>query len=375
MKKKIFFWSPMLSHIGTHQAVVSMAESLSEHGDFKVYLINVFGEFDDYNNSTIEKINLLNVKNYIPSKGKISKIIYYVLTFLLIPVMFNLVKKKKPDIIISNLVGYIPNFIKIFLNIKVINSIQGLPRFNLFRKIIWKMFYSNSNHILTMTNLTKEMIVRELNISKDKITKVDNPIISRNIIKLSNEEIESELKPIFQKDVFCSIGRLTRQKNYFELLSGFDTFIKKTKKQINLVIIGDGEFKNSLIKYIKEKNIPNCYLIGFKQNPFKYLKKSKLFISTSLWEDPGHTLIEAGYLNVPVLSSCCPNGPKEIIKDDITGFCYELNNIGNLAEKMEKITNYKNKDIYKIKLNFKKKIIKNFTKYYFVKSITKILST
>ena len=362
MKKKIFFWSPMLSHIGTHQAVVSMAESLSEHGDFKVYLINVFGEFDDYNNSTIEKINLLNVKNFIPSKGKISKIIYYVLTFLLIPAMFNLVKKKKPDIIISNLVGYIPNFIKIFLNIKVINSIQGLPRFNFFRKIIWKMFYSNSNHILTMTNLTKEMILRELNISKEKITKVDNPIISRNIIKLSNEEIESELKPIFQNDVFCSIGRLTRQKNYYELLSGFDTFIKKTKKKINLVIIGDGEFKNSLIKYIKEKNIPNCYLIGFKQNPFKYLKKSKLFISTSLWEDPGHTLIEAGYLNVPVLSSCCPNGPKEIIKNDITGFCYELNNIENLAEKMEKITNYKDKDIYKIKLNFKKKIVKNFKK-------------
>jgi len=232
MKKKIFFWSPMLSHIGTHQAVVSMAESLSEHGDFKVYLINVFGEFDDYNNSTIEKINLLNVKNFIPSKGKISKIIYYVLTFLLIPAMFNLVKKKKPDIIISNLVGYIPNFIKIFLNIKVINSIQGLPRFNFFRKIIWKMFYSNSNQILTMTNLTKEMILRELNISKEKITKVDNPIISRNIIKLSNEEIESKLKPIFQNDVFCSIGRLTRQKNYYELLSGFDTFIKKTKKKI-----------------------------------------------------------------------------------------------------------------------------------------------
>ena len=39
---------------------------------------------------------------------------------------------------------------------------------------------------------------------------------------------------------------------------------------------------------------------------------------------------------------------------------------------MEKITNYKDKDIYKIKLNFKKKIVKNFKKYYFVKSITKI---
>ena len=156
MKKKIFFWSPMLSHIGTRQAVLSMAEALTEYRDDKVYLINVFGEFDDYNNSSIEKINLLKIKNYIPNKGTISKVLYYLLTFLLIPVMFYLVKKHRPVIIISNLVGYIPNLIKIFIKVKVINSIQGLPRFNYLRKIIWKLFYSNSNHILTMTNLTKK---------------------------------------------------------------------------------------------------------------------------------------------------------------------------------------------------------------------------
>lgn len=373
MKKKIFFWSPMLSHIGTHQAVISMAEALTEYDNYKVYLINVFGEFDDYNNSSIEKINLLKIKNYIPNKGTISKVLYYLLTFLLIPVMFYLVKKYRPDIIISNLVGYIPNLIKIFTNVKVINSIQGLPRFNYLRKIIWKLFYSNSNHILTMTNLTKKMIASDFELSAESITKVDNPIISRNIINLSNEEIENELKPIFQNDVFCSIGRLTRQKNYYELIDGFNSFIKKTKKKINLIIIGEGELKKDILKYVKKNNITSCYLIGFKSNPYKYLKKSKLFISTSLWEDPGHTLIEAGYLNVPVLSSCCPNGPKEIIKNNYNGFCYELNNSINLSNRLEEIYNLKDSDIYKIKLNLKKFVVRNYTKYQFAKTLNKII--
>ena len=55
MKKKIFFWSPMLSHIGTHQAVIPMAEALTEYDNYKVYLINVFGEFDDITTQVSKK--------------------------------------------------------------------------------------------------------------------------------------------------------------------------------------------------------------------------------------------------------------------------------------------------------------------------------
>ena len=36
-----------------------------------------------------------------------------------------------------------------------------------------------------------------------------------------------------------------------------------------------------------------------------------MYISTSLWEDPGHTLIEASALNVPIITSKCPSGPFE----------------------------------------------------------------
>ena len=373
MKKKIFFWSPMLSHVGTYQAVISMSEALNKFNDYHVFLINVFGEFDGYENPNIEKINLLRIKKYIPNRGNFSKLFYYSITFALIPILYYWVKKKKPDIIIANLVGYIPNILKIFTNIKVINSIQGFPRLNLFRKIIWKIFYSNSDHFITMSSLTKEMLIKNFNFQKEKITKIDNPIISKKIITYSKDEIENEDKLIFKKDVFCSIGRLTKQKNYIELIKGFNMFLKKTKKDINLIIIGDGEKKRELQNYIKENNISNCYLLGFKANPFKYLRKSKLFISTSLWEEPGHTLIEAGFLNVPIISSCCPNGPKEFIKDNVNSYKYELGSSKNLAEKLEKFCMEDEKKILNFKVNFKKKIVKEFTKFRFSKKFKNIL--
>ena len=373
MKKKVFFWSPMLSHVGTFQAVISMSEALDEFNDYQVFLINVFGEFDEYENPNIQKINLLRIKKYIPNRGNFSKLFYYSITFALIPILYYWVKKKKPDIIIANLVGYIPNILKIFTNIKVINSIQGFPRFNLLRKIIWKTFYSNSDHFITMSNLTKEMLIKNFNFQKEKISKIDNPIISKKIITFSKDKIENEDQFIFKKDVFCSIGRLTRQKNYIELIKGFNMFLKKTKKDINLIIIGDGEKKRELTNFIQENNISNCYLLGFKANPFKYLRRSKLFISTSLWEEPGHTLIEAGFLNVPIISSCCPNGPKEFIKDNVNSYRYELGDFKNLAEKLEKFCTEDEKKILNVKVNFKKKIVKEFTKFRFSKKIKNIL--
>ena len=47
LNKKIFFWSPILSHVGTIKAVEKSAEALKKYSNLDIYLINVFGEFDD----------------------------------------------------------------------------------------------------------------------------------------------------------------------------------------------------------------------------------------------------------------------------------------------------------------------------------------
>ena len=53
--------------------------------------------------------------------------------------------------------------------------------------------------------------------------------------------------------------------------------------------------------------------MGFQNNPFNFLKASDFYISTSLWEDPGHTLIEAASLKIPIITSDCPSGPNEFL--------------------------------------------------------------
>lgn len=366
-KLNIFIWSPMLSNVGTNTAMIGIANSLKKYSNSNVYLLDILGEFSNFNKEDNFYVKFLKINHVIPNTGKISKILIIIFSLLSIPFLIKQIIKKQPDIIITGLVGFIPCLMKIFFpNLIIINSIQGYPKFNFIRKLIWKLSYKKSDHLITMTKKTKDEIVNIMGMSHNKISVIENPVLSRKIRIFSQEEIDTNEKFIFEKKVFCSIGRLTHQKNFIELLKFMSELNKRNIIDCNLIIIGEGEKKKELKKYIAKNKLTNCFLLGFKKNPYKYLIRSNLYISTSLWEEPGHTLLEAAYLNIPILSSNCPNGPEEIIKDQHNGLKYKIGNFNDFLERIilfKKIKQIKKNEIL---LNMKK-VCMNYTEFRFNK--------
>jgi glycosyltransferase involved in cell wall biosynthesis len=364
----------MLSDVGTNGAMIGMAQSLKNYSNAEIYLINVLGEFTKYKSEKFYFIDFLKINNVIPKTGKISKYLILFFSLLSIPFLIRQVLKHKPDIIITGLVGFIPCILKFFFkDLIVINSIQGYPKFNFIRKFIWKMFYKKSDYLITMTKQTKKDLEKIVSIDPKKIFTIENPILHRNIKIMSQEKIDNNDEFIFTKKVFCAIGRLTHQKNFLELLSLIKKYSDLTNDDFNLVILGEGEKRKELEGYIEKNKIKNFHLLGFKDNPYKYLAKSSVYICSSLWEEPGHTLMEAGYLNVPILSSNCPNGPDEIIKNNFNGLKYELGNEIDFLKKMKRISNLNKIEKNKLLINMKKTIM-NYTKFRFSKNIEKIIN-
>ena len=373
-KLKIFIWAPMLSNVGTNGAMIGMAQSLKKHYNHEIYLINVLGEFTKYKSEEFYFIDFLKINNVMPKTGKISKYLILLISLLSIPFLIRQILKHKPDIIITGLVGFIPGMLKYFFkDLLVINSIQGYPKFNFIRKFIWKMFYKKSDYLITMTKQTKKDLEKIVGIDSQKIFTIENPILHRKIKMMSLEAIDNEDKYIFNKKVFCAIGRLTHQKNFIQLLSYLKRYSDQTNYDFNLIILGEGEKRKELEDYIEKNKIKNFYLLGFKDNPYKYLAKSNVYICSSLWEEPGHTLMEAGYLNVPILTSNCPNGPDEIIKNNLNGLKYELGNEFDFLVKMKKINNLNEIEKNKLLINMKKTIL-NYTKFRFAKNFAKIIN-
>ena len=120
------------------------------------------------------------------------------------------------------------------------------------------------------------------------------------------------------------------------------------KKDQNLLILS------------KKKNLKeNIFLLNYSDNVGYFMKKSEALVLTSLWEDPGFVLIEAAYNNCSVISSDCPNGPKELIGND-GGYLFKSNSKEDLIKSFNQFLS-DNDDIKKIKKINLKKRAKKFT--------------
>jgi glycosyltransferase involved in cell wall biosynthesis len=94
-----------------------------------------------------------------------------------------------------------------------------------------------------------------------------------------------------------------------------------------------------LLDLINKKELSNeIFLLGQKNNVYKYLNKCFAFILCSRWEDPGFVLLEAIACRSVVISSDCNNGPKEILNNGEFGYMFKSKNGCQLIEKYKNFT-------------------------------------
>ena len=58
------------------------------------------------------------------------------------------------------------------------------------------------------------------------------------------------------------------------------------------------------------------YIINELKNPYKFISKFDLFILTSKYEGLPNVLLESLALKTPIISTDCPTGPREILKNN-----------------------------------------------------------
>ena len=378
----IFYWSPFISKVATISSAIRSAESLVKYSKKKVNvsLIDAIGEWEEYKNTIDPKIQIikLNNKNYykkLPRGSYIkSRLSYLIIFFLNFNKLKQLINKRNPDFLIIHLMTALPIFLTLFFkkNTKIILRISGLPKLNFLRYFFWKIF-SNRIYKVTCPTIGTYNYLLETKIFDEKKLHIlyDPAILMKDYAKKKSKKIE--VFNFDKKKFIVGIGRLTKQKNFSLLISAFNEILKKHPNYL-LLILGDGEQKQELLKLIKDLDIKNqVYLVGHQDNVYKYLINADCFILTSLWEDPGFVLLEAGLSNTTVISSNCPNGPKEILNQEKSGYLFMNNSKSELIKKFEEFKNENISQVYEKKKNLKK-ILKKFTIYSHFKTLNKIIN-
>ena len=198
-----------------------------------------------------------------------------------------------------------------------------------------------------------------------------DPIIQVNSI--NNKKKEKIDDKFLKINYILSIGRLTRQKNFLLLIIAFKEIIKNYPN-LKLIILGEGEDRKKIEKLIEDLNLKDSvFLEGYKKNVFNYLYNCECYISSSLYEDPGFSLIESGFLNKIVIAADSNTGPSEILNKSKNGFLFKNNDKISLVKHYLEFKKLNDKEINIKKLNLKK-FCKNFSVFSHFKNLDKILS-
>ena len=265
---------------------------------------------------------------------------YYLCIVLLI---FNIIRHNRKVVIFSFQANIYAIIIAKLFNIQVISRSNTAPagwNKNFVKQKIFNFFFKRTELIIVNSYEFKKQMDKIYSI-KSKV--ILNPFDFTYIKKKSVEKINYNF---YKKNhlKLINVGRLVDQKDQLTILKAVHYALKKNKK-VQLLIIGKGEKKRELEEYIKKNNLSkNIKLIGYKKNPFKYIRAADIFVLSSKFEGLPNVLIESIFLKRGIISSNCPTGPNEILKNGKYGDLFEIGDyktLGNI------IINY-NKDYLKI---------------------------
>lgn len=158
---------------------------------------------------------------------------------------------------------------------------------------------------------------------------VGNPIDIDRILKLANEA-----EPVEAFDLLF-IGRLVEQKNPQRFL-GIVKKLKDGGKPLKCIILGEGQLWEECEALIVQYGLQDqVKLLGFRKNPYVYMKAAKLLCMTSRWEGYGLVVLEANIVGIPAISTYT-SGTAEILGEIASEMCETdeefVNKIQNVFE-------------------------------------------
>lgn len=198
-----------------------------------------------------------------------------------------------------------------------------------------RMIYGRFNKIVGVSKSVAESISK-LYPEVDNVIVLYNPIDERLIVEKSTERIS--LKCDEKAFKFISIGRLVVEKGYDRVIPLINE-LNYNGYNIQLYLIGDGAERSKLEKLIKDLNLEDkVFLLGFKDNPYPYLKACDAFICSSRIEGLSTVVAEALILGLPVVATNCA-GMNELLGEHSEYGIIVNNDIKSLKEGLITILN------------------------------------
>ena len=325
MKKNIAFIIYSLNSGGAERVVSTLSNGLSNVYNVTIItIINTkpFYQLNDSVNVISCESNANNKNNFITSLTT---------NYNIYKNIKNICKNQSIDILIGFMTT--TNILTILaakrLKKPVIVSERIYPVFgklSKFWRIMRRITYPKTDVLVVQTKPILEYFNSYIKTERLKI--LANPISSKLIEAKNNIHIPKE-------NIILNVGRLTNQKGQDIVIKAFSQ-INPSNWQLHLV--GEGPKRKEYTNLINQLGMKDKILLTGRNNEIsRYYLRSKIFVFPSRFEGFPNALTEAMYMGLPSISTDCPTGPSELIKDGMNGFLTPLNDINLFSEKIKEL--------------------------------------
>jgi len=294
---------------GIGRVLIEVLNEMAPINDADEYVLFKNYDFEDYDvlkkHANIKIVDI-NVSKY----SSLGNIIWHQWNFQ------SLQKEYKCD------VAYIPNFsLLLWKRIPTIVTIHDLIEFNvpnkfsklrmMYRKIIDPMMVRNSTYITSVSECSKQDIIKFCGAKESKIKVIANAADRSRFRIYREEEVKDCLvKYDLQYKEYCLfVGTIDYPgKNIMSALEAYVNLRKKYNIKEKMVIVGKNGFNSDVIyDYVNNSDYKDDIIFtGYLSDmdlPLVY-SGSKVLIYLSLYEGFGLPVLEAMSCNIPVV---CPN--------------------------------------------------------------------
>ena len=176
-------------------------------------------------------------------------------------------------------------------------------------RFLIRTFYPQADAIVANSHGNAADLRENFHIGNVPITVMHNPCDLDYMAKASRETADGF--PADQAFTFITVGRMDAGKNHRLLL---DALWALPAPKTRLVLIGDGPLRRELEAHAAALGLAERVIFAGRQsNPYAWLARADCFVFGSNHEGFPNVILEALACALPVVSTDCPSGPREIL--------------------------------------------------------------
>ena len=200
-------------------------------------------------------------------------------------------------------------------------------------RVRYRTLLAHSDHVVAVSKGVRHSVSSKAGVPKERITTIYNPVVTPRLTVLSREAPTHPWLAGNGPPIILSAGRFVRVKDFPTLIRAFHKLSIVTPAR--LILLGDGSQREDLTALAHRLDLEDrVSMPGWADNPYAFMARASLFVTSSRMEGLQNVLIEALACGCPCVSTDCPSGPAEILEGGRIGRLVPIADVEALAEAM-----------------------------------------